>query len=92
MCKWWIGHRAAVRSGGFLEYKPMYVGKMPVFQATEAQKAPIIERTRAILADPDSRAVPRLEAEIDRLIYSLYNLTTKEIEIIEGVTDKVGRK
>lgn len=92
LCKWWIGHRAAVRSGGFLEYKPMYVGKMPVFQATEAQKAPIIERTRAILADPDSRAVPRLEAEIDRLIYSLYNLTTKEIEIIEGVTDKVGRK
>ncbi|MDI6740829.1 MAG: TaqI-like C-terminal specificity domain-containing protein, partial [Candidatus Edwardsbacteria bacterium] len=82
--KWWISLQAAVRSGGFLEYKPMYVGDIPVFPATTTQKAPIIERVRKILADPDSHAVPRLEAEIDKLVYELYGLTEDEIAIVEG--------
>jgi hypothetical protein len=34
--------------------------------------APIIERVLQILADPRSPEVPRLEAEIDRLVYELY--------------------
>ncbi|MBW2004820.1 MAG: hypothetical protein JRI72_09440 [Deltaproteobacteria bacterium] len=84
LCKWWISLQAAVRSGGFLEYKPMYVGDVPVFQATDAQKSPIIERTSAILSDPDSPDVPRLEAEINNLVYKPYDLTPKEIKIVEG--------
>lgn len=84
LCKWWISLQAAVRAGGFLEYKPMYVGEIPVFQATDVQKAPIIERTRVILADPDSPDVTRLEAEINNLVYKLYGLTEEEIAIIEG--------
>jgi len=84
LCKWWISHKAAVRACGFLEYKPMYVGELPVFPATDNQKAPIIERTRAILADPDSPAVPRLEAEINGLVYELYRLKEEEIAIVEG--------
>jgi len=83
LCKWWISHRAAVRSGGFLEYKPMYVGEIPVYKATDVQKAPIIERIRAILADPDSPADPRLESEINTLIYNLYDLTKEEIAIVD---------
>ncbi|HBL53563.1 MAG TPA: hypothetical protein DDZ34_05960, partial [Syntrophaceae bacterium] len=38
--KWWISLQAAVRSGGFLEYKPMYVGEIPIPEVTAAQKAP----------------------------------------------------
>jgi hypothetical protein len=45
----------------------------------------ITERTRAILAAPDSSAVPRLEAEVNRLVYALYNVTPEEIGIIEKV-------
>ena len=85
LCKWWISHKAAVRAGGFLEYKPMYVGELPVFPATDAQKSPIIERTRTILADPDNAEVPRLEVEIDKLVYELYGLTEEEIAIVEGI-------
>ena len=57
---------------GFLEYKPMYVGTVPVFTASDTQKAPIIERVQKILANPDSPDVPRLEAEINKLVYDLY--------------------
>jgi hypothetical protein len=81
LCKWWISLQAAVRSGGFLEYKPMYVGTVPVFPAADEQKAPIVERVKAILANPD---VLHLEAEIDKLVYDLYELTPAEIEIVEG--------
>jgi hypothetical protein len=84
LSKWWISLQAAVRSGGFLEYKPMYVGEIPIFPATDTQKSPIIERVRKILADPDSPAIPRLEAEIDTLVYELYGLTAAEIWTVEG--------
>ena len=81
--KWWISLQAAVRSGGFLEYKPMYVGEIPISPATAAQKSPIIERTRVILADPYGPTVPQLEAEINQLVYTLYKLTAEEVNIIE---------
>jgi hypothetical protein len=84
ICKWFIGLQAAIRSGGFLEFKPMYVEKLPIFPATPFQKAPIIERVQTILSNPDSPDVPRLEAEIDQLVYCLYGLTEKEIGAVEG--------
>jgi adenine-specific DNA-methyltransferase len=84
LCKWWISLQAAVRSGGFLEYKPMYVGTVPVKPATDNQKAPIIERVKQILANPDSPDVQRLEAEINQMVYKLYDLTPDEIAIVEG--------
>jgi hypothetical protein len=39
---------------------------------------------QTILANPESTEVPRLEKEIDRLVYKLYNLTSEEIAIVEG--------
>jgi hypothetical protein len=62
----------------------MYVEVIPIPTATDAQKAPIAERVRKILADPDSPAVPHLEAEIDMLVDELYGLTNAEIALVEG--------
>ncbi|MEW6068362.1 MAG: TaqI-like C-terminal specificity domain-containing protein [Nitrospirota bacterium] len=83
LCKWWISLQAAVRSGGFLEYKPMYVGTVPVVTASDTQKARIVECVQKILSEPHSPDVSRLEAEIIKLVYDLYGLTSKEIEIVE---------
>ncbi|MCX5831112.1 MAG: Eco57I restriction-modification methylase domain-containing protein [Deltaproteobacteria bacterium] len=70
-------------SGGFFRWKRQYMELLPLFPATDAQKAPIIEHVKKILTDPDSSAVRRLEAEIDKLVYTLYKLTPEEIKIIE---------
>lgn len=83
ICAWIVDHKAATRSGGFLEFKPMYVEVIPIPTATATQKAPIIERVRKILADPDSSVVPTLEADINQLVYTLYKLTPEEIKITE---------
>ena len=70
-------------SGGFYQLFINMMESVPVFPATDKQKAPIISRVEKILADPAGSAVPRLEREIDELVYKLYNLTQKEIAIIE---------
>jgi hypothetical protein len=43
-------------------------------------------RVRKILTDPDSPAIPTLEAESDKLAHVLYGLTEEEIALVE---DKV---
>ena len=57
---------------------------LPIPHATEDQQTAIIILVQQILAAPDSPEVPRLEAEIDRLVYALYNLTDEEIALVEG--------
>jgi hypothetical protein len=52
-------------------------------KASEDQQAPIVERVQQILATPDAPEVPQLEAEIDQLVYALYDLTDEEIALVE---------
>ncbi len=74
-----------------------YLEQLPIPPATEDQQTPIIERVQQILAAQKSPPTPlseggsekqtdihALEAEIDRLVYALYNLTDEEIALVEG--------
>ncbi len=70
--------------GGFVEMRIIFMEQLPIPSATAAQKAPITERVRKILAAPDSPVVPRLESEIDDLVYKLYGLTKDEVALVEG--------
>lgn len=71
----------------YLRLKVNYVTQIPIPQATPAQQTAIVAIVDRIL---DARAtnpaanVSSCEAEIDRLVYDLYGLTTPEIAIIEG--------
>jgi hypothetical protein len=70
--------------GHYFMNSKIYIEQIPIISAADIHKAPIIERTRTILADPDSPDVPNVEDEIDHLIYDLYGLTEAEIAIVEG--------
>jgi type I restriction-modification system DNA methylase subunit len=71
-------------SGGFFRWKRQYMEFLPIFPATGIKQAPINDRVRKILANPDGSAVPRLESEIDDLVYKIYGLTKDEIALVEG--------
>lgn len=81
---WFLGNLTSGLVGGARAMQMPYMEQLPIPSTTAAQKAPITERVRKILADPDSPAVPRLESEIDDLIYKLYGLTKDEITLVEG--------
>jgi hypothetical protein len=58
--------------------------QLPIPALPDGQKTPIAALVQQILADPGSPNVSRLEAEIDRLVYRLYDLTADEIAIVEA--------
>ena len=78
--------------GGFHEMRIIFIEQLPIAAASAAQKTAIIKLVETILSAPDSPDVPRLEAEIDKLVYRLYGLTPEEIAIVEGSSSKLSRK
>jgi hypothetical protein len=58
--------------------------QLPIPSIHSNEQAPIFSLVQQVLAAPDSPDVPRLEAEIDRLVYDLYGLTPEEIEVVKG--------
>lgn len=81
---WFLRNICTDLQNGYIQAFRQNLFQIPVFSASDAQKVPIIERVNKILAAPDSPDLPRLEAEIDRLAYTLYGLTDDEIAIIES--------
>ena len=86
VCRWLISLWAAERSGGYLEFKPMYVGKIPIPNASEANQEAISKLARTILdikkKSPDAD-VRSLANQINQIVYDLYSLTPEEIAIVE---------
>lgn len=82
---WWvICNLTSALTGGARAMQTPYVAQLPIPTATTTQQAPITALVEQILAAPDSPDVPQLEAEIDRLVYALYDLTEEEIALVEG--------
>jgi adenine-specific DNA-methyltransferase len=82
---WYIQQVAASRQGGFYEFKPMYVGEIPIVDTDDKQAIETrVEQILAAKEDNPSADVSALEQEIDQLVYELYRLTPSEIALIEG--------
>lgn len=84
---WWLISKycTAIQNGYQLIWD--YFGKIPIPQIPKTAQAPFIEKVDVILAlkkaDPAADTTA-LEAEIDRMVYELYELTEEEIAIVEG--------
>jgi hypothetical protein len=81
--EFYIKQIAATRQGGFIEFKPMYVSQIPIPTATKKQQKLLEQLVEQILTVKQADTTP-LEAEINQVVYQLYNLTAEEIQIIEG--------
>lgn len=76
---------AAIRRGGYLEYKPMYVSQLPIAKGTEKQRRAIDERVEKILKlKKAGQSTRSLEKEIDEIVYEMYGLTEEERGVVEG--------
>jgi len=72
------------RSGGYMEYKPMFIEKLPVYNISKNQQQPFIDKVERILkAKSKSHDTSALERELDVMVYHLYQLTYEEAKIID---------
>jgi hypothetical protein len=67
------------RSGGYFEYKPMFVEKLPIPQISEEEQRPFKELVESILSNRkkglDTSSIENL---IDEKVFELYHLTNEE--------------
>jgi len=75
------------RSGHIRYYQAVFLEELSFPVAEHKMQSEVAQRVRNILAakkaDP-ATDVSALEAEIDQMVYKLYDLTEEEIAIVEG--------
>ncbi|HSI69521.1 MAG TPA: TaqI-like C-terminal specificity domain-containing protein, partial [Gillisia sp.] len=76
-----------IRSGGYIEVKPQYFEQIPIPAVGNNLKIKLTKLSQEIinkLKENPAADTSSLEAEINRLVYDLYDLTQEEIQIVEG--------
>ena len=80
---WYIRQLGVTRNGGYFEYKPMFVEKLPVPQISAEQQKPFICLVEQLLKSKTGNVANNaIEHELDQLIFDLYGLSANEIEYI----------
>ena len=84
---WYLQQIAPTSGMGTLLWKKVYVETIPIPQITAAKQRPFIRLVDSIMtvkATDPSADTGKLEAEIDQLVYALYELTEEEIAVVES--------
>jgi len=69
---------------GYMEFRTIYVGQIPIPNASKAQRAGIEALVRKLLdAGGQGFQVAKWEGELNELVYQVYGLTEDEIALIE---------
>ena len=87
LIRWFLQQVAPTLGKGVLRWRKVYVETIPIPKITATEQRPFRRLVDSILSakDVDPAAdTSELEAEIDRLCYTLYGLTDEEIAAVEG--------
>ena len=89
---WYFRLIGVERDGGYYEYKPMFIERLPVPKLTASKQRPFIRLVDRILkakAADVNADTSEIEEEIDWLVYDLYGLTNAEVAVVEGEKGEV---
>ena len=83
---WWIIRQtASEKQNAYYEFKPMYVSQIPIPLATDEQKQTLETLVDQIIElKKQGGETTELEAEIDEIVFDLYELTADERRLIAG--------
>jgi len=87
ICHYVILKSGAERQNGFYEFKPMYVGVLPIPKCDDFRKKKLEQLSRNA-AQAEGPELERIEDEINRIVYDLFELTPAETRLIESTIDK----
>lgn len=97
-CDFYLKSIASTKQGGYFEYKPMYIEKLPIPQPKD--KSSIEQHVNTLLKlngelyretlpsniQQLQTRIAHTEEKIDQLVYELYQLTPEEIKLVEAAT------
>lgn len=84
---WYLSQVSSVMRGGYYRNKPTYMQDFSIPNLSPKEQEPFIKLVDEILLQKETNNldnIRKLEAELDKLVYTLYNLTDEEIKIIEN--------
>lgn len=71
-------------AGGYLHYLIGYLYSLPIAEPTKKQQTDIVTLVEKILKTEKGNKFNKIDNQIDRLIYKLYDLNNEEIKLIES--------
>ena len=80
---WWIKLLGVGRSGGFIEYKPMFVETFPVPLPNNETNKRIMDIVHVRQSVENAEEIEHCEKKINQMIYSIYCFKEEEIAVIE---------
>jgi hypothetical protein len=97
-CDYFLKSIASTKQGGYFEYKPMYVSRLPIPKVDKITHDEIVRLVDTMLAlnkEKQQTTLPEklealqhriqyTDAKINQLVYQLYGLTEAEIALIEN--------
>ena len=81
--QWYAQNTFNIVRGGYIEWIPTNVANLPIPNMDQDQKDTLTQLVRKLIQPGKERSeVNRLEREVDRLVYSLFNLNDDEVDEI----------
>ena len=84
---WYLSQVSSVMRGGFYRNKPAYIQDFCIPNLSPKEQEPFIKLVDEILLQKETNNldnIKKLEAELDKLVYILYNLDEDEIKLIKN--------
>ena len=90
LADWYFKLIGVERDGGYYEYKPMFIERIPVPRASASERSALVSLVDAVISakasgsgGAPSAATQALEAQVDERVLGLYGLSAGEGEAIE---------
>jgi len=80
LADFYIKQLGVTRNGGYFEYKPMFVEKLPIPEISSEDQSCLLELMGKVKLSDNQK----INAEIDKFIYKIYGLTTEEISFMNA--------
>ncbi|MFY9395956.1 MAG: TaqI-like C-terminal specificity domain-containing protein [Saccharofermentanales bacterium] len=82
---WYIRQLGVTRSGGYFEYKPMFVEQLPIPILSKEEEVPYNNAVDQLMdAKRNNLDCGTISSKIDQMVYSLYGLNQLEVNYLES--------
>lgn len=77
-----IENISSTKRGGYFEFKPMYLDKLPIEIGSESEQEKLVNLVHGRIEEDDPDNFQELEQKMDQLVCKIYGLEEQEIKII----------